>query len=158
MLIEFNCDGHIERIPAHLETKFSAFQWKTIKTSDSGIHVFGHLNNNWWTLKAIKKAVLAKQQTKHQRFLTHIDLKLNTSECWIWTGCCSTSGYPMIRIGHKSEYARLHFFEGIGKSQIKLKSTCGNKRCMRPQHFIEKEVLDARPKIKIMQQPHAGRT
>lgn len=67
-----------------------------------------------------------------------------TDQCWIWTGCLSTSGYGRVRIGGHTDYVhRLVVEWATGKKLPKKKQVdhlCRNRACFRPTHL---EVVTA---------------
>lgn len=156
MFVDFDFNGHTDKVPIHLIQKLSLFEWKTIKTADSGVYIFGSMNGQWYTIKTVKK-ILMEQESQRRKIMSHVNVTYDKFACWEWDGCCSTSGYPMSRVDGRTIYIRNIFFDAIGVfgAEDKIKSTCHNKKCMRPGHFKLK-VPKTKPKLRLLSQPHFG--
>ena len=61
------------------------------------------------------------------------------SDCWLWTGYINQYGQPAISIGRRSMGAwRVSFEAFIGDildPMIVATSSCGNKKCVNPEHI-----------------------
>ncbi|MCW8935454.1 MAG: hypothetical protein OQK98_12075 [Gammaproteobacteria bacterium] len=78
-----------------------------------------------------------------QKILSNI-VKDENSECWIWKGQVSNSGYGKIKIkdevyGTKTEGAQevsyMAFIEPITQGAI-IRQNCNNRLCVNPEHLI----------------------
>lgn len=58
--------------------------------------------------------------------------------CWNWTAAVDTRGYPRIRFGNEVLYAyhaTVLVYRGVTRdAQVKMRITCGNRRCVNPDH------------------------
>ncbi len=53
--------------------------------------------------------------------------------CWIWTGCKTTGGYPVIRNQNKTLSVRR--FLKPTKPELFLKVSCSSPLCVNPKHL-----------------------
>ncbi|MCW9046595.1 MAG: hypothetical protein OQK46_00840 [Gammaproteobacteria bacterium] len=82
-----------------------------------------------------------------QKILSNI-VKDENSECWVWKGQISNSGYGKIKIkdevyGTKIEGAQevsyMAFIEPITQGTI-IRQNCNNRLCVNPEHLIAHKV------------------
>lgn len=156
MFVDYDFNGYVQKVPINIVPRLKLFEWVSIRTVDSGVCVFGNLQGQIYTLKAIRK--ILSQDSEYRRVMSHVTVRYGKFDCWDWSGALSTSGYPMARVEKQTIYIRNVFFEAIGKFKPteKFKSKCHNKLCMRPSHYELKEQK-ARPKLKQLSQPHTGK-
>ena len=61
-------------------------------------------------------------------------------ECRVWTGSCSSSGYPQFGVGKKRVSAKKTAFvlrHNRAPTQL-LSNTCGNNKCINADHLVER--------------------
>ena len=67
--------------------------------------------------------------------------------CWDWSGCIDDCGCPRFRFDGKCRRAKRALFEIlIGENlpaDVCVKSICGNKLCLRPEHLFPCNEIDA---------------
>lgn len=74
-------------------------------------------------------------------------------ECWIWIGHINNAGYPIV---YSSIRRRMTQVKNLmwaltknGEDRPKMLSTsCGNKRCVNPEHIIEISLKEMQSKRK----------
>lgn len=69
---------------------------------------------------------------------------LDTEEdgCWLWTGCVSTHGTPIVRSGNNQENLRLTVWRLAHPCQEQfansvIRPRCGHPRCLNPEHLVQ---------------------
>jgi len=64
--------------------------------------------------------------------------------CWNWTRACDPRGYPRIRHGEVILYASraaLLVYRALAlETKVSCKNTCGNRKCINPDHYDVLEV------------------
>ncbi len=83
-----------------------------------------------------------------QRFLDKVERGKTRSDCDLWVGAQTSSGYGLFRVGGESVYAHRYVWEQahgpIPKgTNVKHKARCGNPSCVKLAH-LESDARDAR--------------
>jgi hypothetical protein len=73
------------------------------------------------------------------RFWTSVDRgDQSTEACWEWQGPEGYGAYPLFRVKHRAvSAARVAWFTATGEFPLsgRLRRTCQNPRCVRPEHM-----------------------
>lgn len=79
--------------------------------------------------------------------LDYLQHTKQVGECWIWTRCLNTDGYPRAYINgnangkvHRAVYGLIHFDEDITNKVIR--HTCDNPKCINPHHLVSGSAAD----------------
>jgi hypothetical protein len=71
-----------------------------------------------------------------QRFWSKVN---KTESCWLWTGCCFSSGYGALSVDDIPIYTHRYSYE-IHKGKIPegllIRHTCDNPPCVNPNHLL----------------------
>ena len=81
-----------------------------------------------------------------ERFMDKVSPEPN-SGCWLWTGCCISSGYGQISLGGKVRYAHRTYYElvkGPIAKGLYLDHKCRVRCCVNPDHL---EVVTNRENV-----------
>lgn len=87
--------------------------------------------------------------TSQQRRLLNMAHHKDDTDCWIWNGQISNSGYGRIMEAQEDRRTKLvsaqtasyHAFIGAVPEGHLVKQSCGNRLCINPQH-LELMVID----------------
>lgn len=78
-----------------------------------------------------------------ERIKKKIDVK---GDCWIWTGCVNSDGYPKInRNGNANTKGHRYVYEqtkGKIPDGFVIRHTCDNILCLNPDHLLVGTVAD----------------
>ena len=62
---------------------------------------------------------------------------LKTESCWLWTGHLDKDGYGTLRVGPTQVRAHRFSWElANGPTDLLVRHTCNNPRCVRPDHLV----------------------
>ena len=88
---------------------------------------------------------MTKKKTLLQRVKALVAQK---KDCWIWKGLTSRGPMPVIHIGNSNVSARRRLYQEITKTTLTqgqiVKTSCGDKLCMNPAHFVVMTTQEAR--------------
>lgn len=66
-------------------------------------------------------------------------VKVDTkSKCWLWQGYLEKNGYGRLSVGHKRQWAHIHFYNlivGPVPDGLELDHLCRNHACVNPAHL-----------------------
>lgn len=81
-----------------------------------------------------------KIKSAYERMMQRVQIPIDKSKCWLWTGPVNNAGYGMIRGDHGiPKMMTVHRVAGIEKGLDKNKEiqhTCLTKHCVNPDHLV----------------------
>lgn len=86
-------------------------------------------------------------QTDEERFWSYV---AKTEGCWGWSGPVTPAGYPVLGVDGGKQFGARLAWKYIGRESLHkkaLKSTCGNRMCVNPDHQLLVKSSDAGAKI-----------
>lgn len=99
-------------------------------------------------------SLLCKDHTLANRFWDNVELK-GEDDCWEWTGSKTASGYGVLYVGKKLDYAHRFSLYLDGRpvpNRWHACHTCDNPSCVNPKH-----LFPGTPKDNVMDMVSKGR-
>jgi len=112
----------------------------TLSVPASGIQACAHSADNakGRLQKAIKDSVHMSRKINSVPHMLLKNVEVQDAGCWLWTGSVSEGGYGKTSIRRKTLVAPrvfyVHFTGQIPDRHVVI-HTCGNRRCVNPEHL-----------------------